>query len=148
MIFAHETDTHWDVGYISGTFDMFHVGHLNLICRAKERCNKLIVGVLSDKAALKSKNKLPVSPLKDRIAIVSAIKFVDEVDITTCSLLKKVKAWEKYQYNVMFSGDDHANKSWIKEYEQLKLRNAELVFFPYTKGISSTLLKEKIQGGV
>jgi len=149
MMFAHDTDKHWNVGYISGTFDMFHVGHLNLIRRAKERCEKLIVGVLSDKAVLKNKKKLPVTPLKDRLAIVSAIKYVDEADVTPRSLLKKVKAWEKYRYDVMFSGDDHAsNRGWTKEYEELKLHGAELVFFPYTQGISSTLLREKIQGGI
>jgi len=146
MIFAHETNKHWNIGYISGTFDMFHIGHLNLIRRARERCEKLIVGVLSDKAVLKSKKKLPMHPLKDRIAIVSAIKYVDEVDVTTRSLLKKIKAWEKYRYDVMFSGDDHANKGWLKEDEQLKQCGAELVFFPYTKGISSTSLKEKLIG--
>jgi len=144
MIFAYETDMHWGVGYISGTFDMFHAGHLNLIRRARERCDRLIVGVLSDKAAMKSKKKLPVRPLRERMEIVAAIRYVDEVDITTRSLLKKVNAWEKYRFDAMFSGDDHANESWTKEHEQLKLLGAELVFFSYTEGISSSALKERL----
>jgi len=146
MIFANETDKIWQVGYISGAFDMFHIGHLNLIRRAKERCEKLIVGVLSDDVIMKRKKKLPIHPLVDRIAIVGAIRYVDEVDITTFELLHKDIAWEKYHFNAMFSGDDHAQGSWTNPREEKALAavGAELVMFPYTERISSTLLRERI----
>jgi len=146
MIIANETDKMWDIGYISGTFDLFHIGHLNLIRRAKERCNKLIVGVLADEVVKRCKNKWPIHPLVDRIAIVDALKYVDEVDITTVELLSKVKAWEKYRYNAMFSGDDHLNDNWTNTHEKnaLKELDVDLVFFPYTKETSSTSIRETI----
>ena len=84
---ANETDKHWSKGYISGTFDMFHIGHLNLIRRAKERCDYLVVGVLSDDAVLRLKKRMPVIPQEERLEIIGALKYVDEVDITTLTLL-------------------------------------------------------------
>jgi cytidyltransferase-like protein len=144
MVFASETDRVWDIGYISGTFDLFHVGHVNLLRRSKERCNKLIVGVLSDEAVFMNKNKWPVYPLKDRMAIIAALKYTDDVDETTMELLNKINAWEKYRFNAMFSGDDHANAGWANEERELKKRGAELVFFPYTQGISTTLLRSEM----
>jgi len=147
MIYANETDKIWGVGYVSGAFDMFHIGHLNLLRRAKERCNTLIVGVLSDEVMVKRKKKPPIHPLVDRLAIVSAIRYVDEVDITTLELLHKDRAWEKYRFDAMFSGDDHAQGNWTNPREEnaLKERGAELVFFPYTDKVSSTLLRDYIK---
>jgi len=146
MIFANETDKIWDVGYISGTFDMFHIGHLNLIRRTKERCIKLIVGVLADDVVKRTKKKWPIHPLVDRMAIVAALKYVDEVDITTEELLRKDSAWEKYRFNAMFSGDDHIQGNWTNKREQKALDElgVDLVFFPYTKETSSTILRELI----
>ena len=142
---ATETDKHWSKGYISGTFDMFHLGHLNLIRRAKERCDCLVVGVLSDDAVFRLKKRLPVIPQEERLEIIGALKYVDEVDITTIELLNKVTAWGKYRYDVMFSGDDHLDDGWAYQEAELNKLNADLVFFPYTKGITSTLLREKTQ---
>jgi glycerol-3-phosphate cytidylyltransferase len=139
---ASETDKIWNIGYISGSFDMFHIGHLNLIRRAKERCNKLIVGVLSDEAIIEIKNKWPVIPAFQRLEIVEAIKYVDEVDITTNELLNKVTAWKKYKFNAMFSGDDHVSDGWTHEENDLRMLGAELIFFPYTKEISTTALQK------
>ena len=144
MIFASETDKIWDVGYVSGTFDMFHVGHLALIRRARGRCKKLIIGVLSDEAVFRGKKKMPIIPLKDRVEIIRAIKYADEVDVTTIELLNKVKAWEKYRFDAMFSGDDHAHDGWASEDRDLKARGADLVFFPYTIDVTSTGLREEI----
>ena len=143
---ASETDKHWKKGYISGSFDMFHVGHLNLIRWAKERCDYLIVGVLDDECIHNGKGKLPVIPLCDRLEIIGALKYVDETDITTASLLNKVAAWEKYKFDAMFSGDDHLNDGWAWEQEDLKKLGADLVFFPYTEKVSSTKLKELLKG--
>jgi len=139
---ASETDKHWGRGYISGAFDMFHIGHLNLINRAKNRCDYLIVGVLSDEVIIKRKMKHPVMPLAERLEIIGAIRYVDEVDITTEPLLDKVAAWEKYSFNVMFSGDDHLYDGWTSEQDALAQRGVELVFFPYTKEITTTLLQD------
>jgi glycerol-3-phosphate cytidylyltransferase len=142
VMFASDTDKIWDVGYVSGAFDLFHVGHLNLLKRAKERCNRLIVGVLSDEAIAYAKKRQPIITLNDRLAIVEAIRYVDEADVTTKPLLDKIAAWEKYHFDAMFSGDDHAYDNWAKERDALDDRGAELVFFPYTKGISTSYLKE------
>jgi len=139
---ATETDKHWRKGYVSGAFDMFHMGHLNLIRRAKERCDYLVVGVLSDDVVAGMKKKWPVIPQKERLEIISALRYVDETDITTEQLIDKRKAWEKYNFDAMFSGDDHANDGWAHEEADLKKLGAELVFFPYTKEISTTLLQD------
>lgn len=141
---ASETDKHWGRGYVSGSFDMFHIGHLNLIRRAKERCDRLVVGVLADECVVKGKKKWPVIPLNERMEIIGALKYVDEVDITTEPLLNKVTAWEKYRFDAMFSGDDHMHDDWNMEGEEeaLMARGAVLVFFPYTRSVSTTLLQD------
>ncbi len=139
---ASDTDGRWGRGYVSGSFDMFHIGHLNLIRRAKERCDHLVVGVLADECIAKGKKKWPVIPLRERMEIVGALKYVDELDVTTEPLLNKVAAWEKYRFDAMFSGDDHLHDGWAWEEEDLKARGAVLVFFPYTKEVSTTLLRE------
>jgi glycerol-3-phosphate cytidylyltransferase len=143
-MFADETDKIWEIGYVSGSFDLFHIGHLNLLRRAKERCKKLIVGVLSNEAIVRIKHQQPIITLDDRLAIVAAIRYVDEVDVTTRELLDKVKAWEKYRFDAMFSGDDHAWDNWTKEKDALTALGAELVFFPYTQGISTTTLRNDL----
>lgn len=140
-MFASDTDKIWDVGYVSGSFDLFHIGHLNILKSAKQRCNKLIVGVLSDEAIVRCKRRPPVIALEERLKIVEAIRYVDEVDITTIELLNKITAWEKYRFNAMFSGDDHNWDGWTKEEQDLAKLGAELVFFPYTQGISTSSLR-------
>ncbi len=78
--------------------------------------------------------------------IVAAIKYVDEVDVTTFALLNKITAWQKYKFDAMFSGDDHLSDGWSHEEDELRSLGAELVFFPYTKEVSSTALRRKILG--
>jgi cytidyltransferase-like protein len=141
---ASETDKHWKKGYVSGSFDMFHVGHLNLIRQAKARCDYLVVGVLDDECIRAGKGKWPAIPLRNRLEIIAALKYVDETDVTTQPLLNKVTAWEKYKFDAMFSGDDHADDGWAWEKNALLERGAELIFFPYTKEISSSQLKKEI----
>jgi glycerol-3-phosphate cytidylyltransferase len=134
MIFALETDKRWGTGYISGVFDGFNIGHLNLIRRARERCDRLVVGVLSDDAVLKIRGEAPVNPLHSRLEIIKAIRYVDDVDVTTIPMLNKVAAWYRHKYDAMFSGDNHAGDAgWTWEEELLKNLGAELVFFPYTQ---------------
>ena len=133
------------VGYTTGVFDMFHIGHLNLLRQAKENCDYLIVGVSTDELVQSYKNKTPIIPYEQRKEIVNAIKYVDKVVPQIDR--EKFKAWEKYHFDVMFVGDDWKNSPLFKLVEQqLKQVNAEVMYFEYTKGISSTILREKIEG--
>ena len=131
------------IGYTQGTFDMFHIGHLNLIKNAKRHCDYLVVGVNSDDLVESYKNKRPIIPLDERVEIMRAIKYVDEVIVT--NTLDKKEIWEKVRFNEIYIGDDwKGNERWEtgKEMEQL---GAKLVFLPYTKDTSSTMLREKLK---
>ena len=131
------------IGYTTGVFDMFHVGHLNILKKAKEQCDFLIVGVSTDELVLKEKNKLPIIPLKDRMEIVSAIKYVDQVVVQPDK--DKMKAWERHHFDKMFVGSDwKGTPKWIEYEEAFKPLNVEIVYFSYTEGVSSTLLRNKI----
>ena len=129
-------------GYVSGSFDLFHIGHLNLLRRAKEQCDYLLVGVLSDELILQRKGRLPVIPLEDRMAIVEAVNYVDEIDITTEDLISRIAAWEKYHFDAMFTGDDWGGDDEMEK--RLNELGADLVYFPYTQKISTTKLRESI----
>lgn len=130
------------IGYTTGTFDIFHVGHLNILKRAKEQCDYLIVGVSSDELVMEYKGKMPIMPYNERKDIVEAIKYVDEVVMQ--STLGKIDAWEKYKYNILFHGDDWKGTSLYNEVEmKLKKKGVKIVYFPYTSNVSSTILKEK-----
>lgn len=132
------------IGYTAGVFDLFHVGHLNILKRAKEQCEFLIVGVSTDELVMEYKNKMPVISFKDRMAIVEGIKYVDMVVPQTNR--DKYSAWETLQFNAMFVGDDWKGSRLFNEVEQKFQRvGVEIVYFPYTKGVSSTELKSKIQ---
>lgn len=132
------------IGYTTGVFDMFHVGHLNILRRAKEQCDYLIVGVSTDELVKNYKNKTPIIPFEERKAILEAIKYVDKV--IPQENRDKYSAYEKYKFNVMFVGDDWKGNSLFEEVEK-KFKNVgvEVVYFPYTKGTSSTILKEKLE---
>jgi glycerol-3-phosphate cytidylyltransferase len=131
------------IGYTTGVFDLFHVGHLNILKKAKEYCDYLIVGVSTDELVHKYKNKIPVIPFSERREIVGGIKFVDQVVAQTNR--DKYQAWEQLHFNVMFVGDDWKGNTLFEEVEeQFNQVGVELIYFPYTKGVSTTLLKEKI----
>ena len=131
------------IGYTTGVYDLFHIGHLNLLKNAKAHCDKLIVGVSSDKLA-QYKNKVPFICQEERMAIVSAIKYVDEVVLQED--LDKVKAWDKIHYDVLFVGSDWQGTDKWNEYErQLKEKGARVVYLPYTKSTSSTILQKTIK---
>lgn len=131
------------IGYTTGVFDMFHVGHLNILRRAKEQCDYLIVGVSTDELVKNYKNKTPIIPFEERKAILEAIKYVDKV--VPQENRDKYSAYEKYKFNVMFVGDDWKGNSLFEEVERrFKDVGVEVVYFPYTKGTSSTILKEKL----
>ena len=134
----------YKLGYTTGVFDMFHVGHLNILRRAKEHCEKLIVGVNTDELVESYKHKSPIMPLEDRLEIVSAIKDVDEVVIQ--NNLDKFLAWEKLHFNAIFHGDDWKDSELFNEMERkLRLVNVDMIFLPHTEGISTTILTEIIR---
>lgn len=126
------------VGYLSGTFDLFHVGHLNLLRRAKEQCDYLIVSV-HDSGAWKGKETY--IPYEERKAIVSSIKYVDEV---VEDYREDCDAWDVYHYDKLFVGSDYKGTERFNRYEEMFKDKVEIVYFPYTKGTSSTQLREAI----
>lgn len=131
------------IGYTTGVFDMFHIGHLNILKRAKEKCDFLIVGVSTDEVVQKYKNKTPVIPFEERMEIVSAIKYVDKV--VAQETMDKMIAWEKFHFNVLFHGDDWKGSNMYKSIEKrLEEVGVEVVFLPHTDGISSTILRDRL----
>ncbi len=133
----------YKVGYTQGVFDMFHVGHLNLINNAKARCEYLVVGVNSDELVRDYKNKETVIGENDRAEIIENLKAVDEVIIV--NTLDKVKIYEKIKFDVVFIGDDwKGNDRWKQTEEDLKKVGAEVVYLPHTPSVSSTGLRIEI----
>lgn len=131
------------IGYTTGVFDLFHVGHLNILKRAKEQCDFLIVGVSTDELVIEYKKKRPVIPYNERLLIIEGIKYVDMV--VPQLNRDKYSAWEKLKFNVMFVGDDWKGSPIFTEVERkFNQVGVEIVYLPYTKGISSTELKQKI----
>lgn len=137
----------YHIGYTCGVYDLFHVGHLNLFERCKEMCDILIVGVCNDEYVRKIKNKEPVINENDRLRIVKSIKPVDEaylIDINTTN--DKNLALEKFEFDVLFSGDDwKGTERYKKTEEDFKKRNVSIEYLPYTKDVSTTMIKEKLK---
>lgn len=131
------------VGYTTGVYDLFHIGHLNLLRKAKAQCDYLIVGVSTDDL-VEYKGKRSVIPFEERKEIVKAIRYVDEV--VTQENMDKLGAWKKYHFDVMFVGDDwKGTDKWNKIEADLEEVGAKVVYFPYTKGTSSTLINETLK---
>lgn len=131
------------IGYTTGVFDLFHIGHLNILKRAKEMCDYLIVGVSTDELVQQYKNKTPVISYEERVQIVEAIKYVDRVVPQTHR--DKFAAWQEHKFNRMFVGDDWKGSPLFNELEEkFKPYGVEIVYFPYTTGTSSTLLKKTL----
>ena len=132
------------IGYTTGVFDMFHVGHLNLLRRARENCDRLVVGVSTDEVVRAYKHHDPIVPFDERVAIVKAIRYVDEVVPQTT--MDKFVAWENLHFNRLFHGNDWKGSDMYNEIEaKLKAVGVEVVYFDYTKGTSSTLLAERLR---
>lgn len=133
------------IGYTSGVFDLFHIGHLNLLKNAKGMCDKLTVGVTVDELVT-YKGKKAMIPFSDRVEIVRSIKYVDAVvpqyDMDKLTMCRKLKA------DVLFVGDDwHDTPKWQAIEEELKQIGVKVVYFPYTKGVSSTKITEALKAG-
>lgn len=135
----------YHVGYIAGVFDLFHVGHLNLLRRAKQQCDYLIVGVVSDLGVISKKKTTPYIPFSERIDIVRSCKYVDEAVEIPYEVNDSDEAFRRYQFDVQFSGSDYADDpDWLAKQAYLRKHGADLVFFPYTQSTSSTKLKAVI----
>jgi len=133
----------YKIGYTTGVYDMFHVGHLNILKKAKEQCEYLIVGISTDELVKNYKHKTPIIPFEDRIAIIESIKYVDKV--VSQETINKFDAWKKYKFDVIFHGDDWKNTTLYNEIEEkLKREGVDFVYFPYTKKTSSTILRKKL----
>lgn len=133
------------IGYTSGVYDMFHIGHLNLLKSAKDECDYLIVAVSTDELVFKYKNKYPIIPLNERKEIIKAIRYVDKV--VDQESRDKILAFNKYKFDIMFVGDDWlGDLKFIEVDNYMKNNNALGVkYLPYTKGISSTKLKSVLE---
>ena len=130
-------------GYTAGVYDMFHIGHLNILKRAKEQCEELVVAVTTDELCYSRKKKYPIIRLEDRMAIVDAIKYSDIV--VKQENMDKLSAVLKYNCDVIFVGSDwKGTESWNNLEKELKKCNIDVVYLPHTDGISSTILREKI----
>ena len=132
------------VGYTTGVFDLFHIGHLNILKKAKEHCDYLIVGVSTNRFVEQYKKKSPIICFEERLEIVKAIKYVDEV--VPQESQDKMDAWKKYRFDKMFVGDDWKNTpQWIKYEEDFAKVDVEIIYFPYTAGRSSTKLNQVLE---
>ena len=132
------------IGYTTGVFDMFHIGHLHLLKKAKNRCDHLIVGVSSDELVEQYKGKKPIIPFEHRLEIVSSLKFVDEVLVQ--SHRDKFKQFLDIGYDKLFVGDDWKGSDIFNDLEKkLEPYGATIEYFPYTKEVSSTKFREILQ---
>jgi glycerol-3-phosphate cytidylyltransferase len=132
------------IGYAPGAFDLFHIGHLNLLRRAKERCDFLIAGVVADEVLIEHKKVTPVIPLAERLEIVRNVRFVD---MAHAAMTKdKTEIWRELRFNVMFKGDDwQGTEKGIRLERDFAALGVEVVYFPYTQATSSSALRRTLQ---
>lgn len=135
----------YHVGYIAGVFDLFHIGHLNMFKRAKEQCDYLIVGVVTDEGVIRDKRTMPFVPFEERMEMVRSCRYVDEVVEIPPDRSNTDEAYRRYQFDVQFSGSDYEHdEAWLAKRDFLRQHGSELVFFPYTQSTSSTKIKDLI----
>lgn len=133
----------YKIGYTTGVFDMFHIGHLNILKRAKEQCEYLIVGITTDELCYRRKNKYPIICEKERMEIVNAIKYVNEV--VPQNNMDKLDAVRKYHVNVVFVGSDwKGTESWNRYEKEFEAEDCAVIYLEHTDGISSTILRERL----
>ena len=135
------------VGYAPGAYDLFHVGHLNVLKHAAAHCDRLVVGVVSDEMLLLTKGRLPVVPLAERLEIVRNLRFVDDVHAEVVP--EKIDTWREVGFDVLFKGDDwRGTAKGLKLERDFAALGVEIVYFPYTIHTSSTLLRKALDGMV
>ncbi len=131
------------IGYTTGVFDLFHIGHVNILKNSKGMCDKLIVGVTVDEL-VKYKNKRSVIPFEERKEIVSSIKYVDSV--IPQENMNKFETWKKLKFDILFVGDDwYQDPKWKDLEKEFKNVGVKIIYFPYTKGVSSSLINETLK---
>lgn len=146
MQIAQTERKRYHTGYISGVFDLFHVGHLNMFKRAKEQCEYLIVGVVSDEGVRKYKEVEPFVPYEERAEMVRSCRYVDEVVKIPLEFRGVREAYQMYHFDCQFSGSDYKNNpDWLADKEFLEKHGSDMVFFPYTESTSSSKLKQLIE---
>lgn len=132
------------VGYVPGVYDMFHIGHLNILRNARLACDRLIAGVVSDERALAAKGKLPVIPLAERLEIVRGVRYVDEAVVEDVE--EKLQMWDQLRFDVVIKGDDWRGTAKGDKLERdLATVGVEVVYLPYTMHTSSTLLRRALR---
>lgn len=135
---------HGLVGYAPGVFDLFHVGHLNVLRRARLRCDHLIAGVVTDDAARQLKGRWPVVPEEERLAVVDAMRFVDRAVLEWSA--DKLDIWEALRFDVLFKGDDwQGSERYMAIEKQFALVGVRVIYLPYTSHTSSTKLRRVIE---
>ena len=133
----------YKIGYTSGVFDLFHIGHLNILKRAKQQCDWLIVGVTTDELCYRRKQKYPIINEVERYQIIEAIRYVDQVIYQTN--MDKIDVIQKYGVDAVFVGSDWKGSACWQEYEKkFHILGCEVVYLEHTEGISSTILREKM----
>lgn len=131
------------IGYTSGVFDLFHVGHINVLRNAKSMCDRLVVGVTVD-SLVSYKNKRAVIPYDERVELVRACKYVDLA--VPQETMDKLDALNRYKFNVMFVGDDwYRSDKWEDIDREFRERGVRVIYFPYTKTTSSTLINQTLE---
>lgn len=138
------------IGYTAGVFDLFHIGHINMLRNAKKLCDVLIIAVSTDEWVKKYKNKVPMIPFEQRVEVVKACRYSDIVISQHDD--DRIKIWKKLKFNIMFVGDDwYDDLKWRNMEEEFKKLNVRIIYFPYTQSTSSTkinkLLREKRKWG-
>ena len=129
------------IGYTTGVFDLFHIGHLNILKRARLECDHLIVGITTDELSESVKNKKPFIPFQERMDLVEAVKYVDEVVPQTS--YDKMEAWNNLKFDKMFVGDDwKGSDQWNMIEDEFTQVGVETIYFPYTTHTSSTILRD------
>ncbi|MBO7309826.1 MAG: adenylyltransferase/cytidyltransferase family protein [Clostridia bacterium] len=137
------SDKKYKIGYTTGVFDMFHIGHLNILKRAKEQCEYLIVGVTTDSLCEQRKNKLPIICQAERVEIVESIKYVDKVVLQ--SDMNKLSAVKELKADAVFVGSDwKGTPTWLEYERQFAHIGCEVVYLDHTDGISSSILRERL----
>ncbi len=134
------------VGYTTGVYDMFHIGHLNLLRRARAACDHLIVGVTTDELATARKGRAPVIPLDERMEILRELRCVDQVIIQAD--MDKQAAWQRLGFNRLFVGDDwKGHPHWQALEAALAPQGVEIMYFPYTAHVSTSDLRRAVERG-
>ncbi|GAA2091320.1 adenylyltransferase/cytidyltransferase family protein [Pseudolysinimonas kribbensis] len=131
------------IGYAAGAFDLFHIGHLNILRHARSACDRLIAGVVSDEMLERTKGVTPIVPLAERLEIVRGIRYVDDAVVE--SVPEKMDVWRELRFDVFFKGDDwRGTEKGLRLERQFAEVGVEVVYFPYTVSTSSTALRRAL----